>query len=264
MKINKWSNVLIIIIGVILYFICIINILESSQQQKKSSSKLDRKIQNNAFRVGEKLRFTIKWGIITAGYATLEVRNVIDLGEYKAYEIVSEARSNSFFDIFYKVRDRVKSYIDKDGIYSWRFEKHLREGKYHHDEVIIYDQEKHFADFNGKVLEIPEYVNDILSAFYYVRTQKLIVGQELRIPVNAGDKNYELIVKVLEKTRIKISKGKFDVILVEPLVKYEGIFQHKGKLLIWLTDDERKIPVLMRSKIAVGSIDAELVELSLP
>ncbi len=264
MKSKKLNYILIISIGLILYFICIVNIVESLEQQKKSSSKPDRKVENNAFGVGEKLRFAIKWGIITAGYATLEVRGIIDLGDYKAYEIVSQARSNSFFDIFYKVRDTVKSYIDKDGIYSWRFEKHLREGKYHHDSVIIYDQEKHFADFNGKVLEIPEYVHDILSAFYYIRTQELIVGQEFRMPVNAGDKNYELIVKVLEKTRIKVPKGKFDVILVEPLVKYDGIFQHKGRLLIWLTDDERKIPVLMRSKIAVGSIDAELIDLNLP
>ncbi len=235
-----------------------------TQQSNKYASKLNIKIKNNAFKVGEKLTFAIKWGPIIAGYASLEVQDLVDLGKYKAYKIVSEAKSSQFFDVFYKVRDSVISYTDCDGMYSWRFEKHLEEGKYKHNELTIYDQEKHFATRDGKVLEIPLYVRDILSAFYYVRTQELIIGQEIEMSVNTSDKNYELIVKVLSKEEITVPKGKFKTILIEPLIKYEGIFQQKGRLLIWLTDDEKKMPVLMRSKIAVGSIDAELIDANLP
>ncbi|MFH1784206.1 MAG: DUF3108 domain-containing protein [bacterium] len=223
-----------------------------------------RKVLNRAFEVGEKQTFAIKWGVVTAGYATLEVRGLVEIDGHETYEIVSEANSSSFFDVFYKVRDTVRSYIDKDGIFALRFEKYQREGKYRHDEIIIYDQKNHKADFNGRIIEIPEYVHDILSAFYYVRTQKLEIGKTLKMPVNAGDRNYELIVKVLRKERVKVPKGKFDTILIEPVVKYGGLFQQKGRLQVWLTDDERKIPVLMRTKIAVGSIDAELSELWLP
>jgi Protein of unknown function (DUF3108) len=245
-------------------FLIIMSILPVNLRADDSTAKEDRKVVNNAFKIGEKLTFAVKWGLVTAGYATMEVKGVVDGGNNKVYEIVSESRTSSFFDVFYTVRDTVKSYVDMDGIYSWRFEKHLKEGKYLDDEIIAYNQNNHSASRDGKTFEIPPYVQDILSAFYYIRTQKLEVGQEISIPANAGDKNYELIVKVLQKTPLKVSKGTFNTVLVEPLVKYGGIFQHKGRLLIWLTDDERKMPVLMRSKISVGSISAELVEASLP
>lgn len=254
------KNLVIVILGLFFCFNTGGAILIAEDSWPKSS----RKVQNNAFRVGEKLTFALKWGPITAGYATLEVRSLQDLGHHRVYELVSEAKSSSFFDVFYKVRDTVKSYLDTEGFYSWRFEKHLEEGKYRDNELVLYDQNKHLANWDGKSLEIPPYVQDILSAFYYVRTQNLQVGQELKLPVNSGDKNYDLIVKVLGKTQMKVSKGTFNTILVEPLVKYGGIFQHKGRLLIWLTDDERKMPVLMRSKIAVGSINAELVGADVP
>jgi hypothetical protein len=47
---------------------------------------------------------------------------------------------------------------------------------------------------------------------------------------------------------------------VEPVLKYPGIFENKGKLTVWVTDDQRRIPVLMRSKILIGAISAVLEE----
>jgi hypothetical protein len=247
-----------------LLFLFFVTVSASTLKAENTNGKADRKVANKAFKVGEKLTFAIKWGPVTAGYATMEVRSIKDGGNNKVYEIISESKTSSFFDTFYTVRDTVQSYLDVDGIYSWRFEKHLHEGKYRDDELIVYDQNNHSAIRDGKNMEMPPYVQDILGAFYYVRTQDLEVGQEIKMPVNSGDKNYELVVKILQKTEMKVSKGTFKTILVEPLVQYGGIFQSKGKLLIWLTDDERKMPVLMRSKISVGSIVAELVEANLP
>ena len=65
---------------------------------------------------------------------------------------------------------------------------------------------------------------------------------------------------MIRKERIVTAAGEFDTVVVNPLLKFEGIFQRKGEVYLWLTDDSRKMPVRMKSKIAIGSIFAELVE----
>ncbi|MFH1239473.1 MAG: DUF3108 domain-containing protein, partial [bacterium] len=97
-----------------LFFLLFINIFTGTLAAEEVSDKANRKITNEAFRVGEKLTFAIRWGLITAGYATMEVRGITDGGNGRVYEIVSEAKTSSFFDVFYTVRDTVKSYIDAD------------------------------------------------------------------------------------------------------------------------------------------------------
>jgi hypothetical protein len=57
-----------------------------------------------------------------------------------------------------------------------------------------------------------------------------------------------------------VGAGAFDCLVVEPVLKYSGIFENKGKLTVWVTDDQRRIPVLMRSKILIGAISAVLEE----
>ena len=79
-----------------------------------------------AFGEGEKLTFSIQYGLIYAGDATLEIRNIAVIDSTKAYHIISNARTNEAFDVIYKVRDRVESFMDYDNLFSIRFEKHLR------------------------------------------------------------------------------------------------------------------------------------------
>jgi len=62
------------------------------------------------------------------------------------------------------------------------------------------------------------------------------------------------------RERVKVPAGEFDCLVVEPVLEGEGLFQHEGKLTIWMTDDARKMPVLMKTKVKVGSIDASLRE----
>ncbi len=218
-----------------------------------------RKIKHDAFEEGERLAFNLKWGLVTAGYATMEIKEVIKINNREAYHIIVRSRSTSFMDHFYKVRDRIESYIDKESLCSLKFEKNLSEGRYQSQKSITYDQYKHTALYKDRVIEIPCYVQDVLSCLYYLRTHKLEVGKDFSFPVNSGEKNYDMIVKVLKKEEIEVPAGIYKTILVEPLLKYEGIFMQEGRLFVWLTDDARKIPVLMRSKIKVGSIHAELI-----
>ncbi len=224
---------------------------------------LDREVTNNAFGIGEKLTFDVGYGFINAGYAIMEIEDLIEYNERPCYLIKSTANSNQFFSTFYRVEDKVESIIDARGIYSWYFEKNLSEGKYRAQQSYSFDQESHRVFFEKDTLEVASYVQDALSVLYYVRTQNLEIGQSVYIDNFTDGKQYPLEVKVIKKETVSVKAGKFDCIVVEPLLLSSGIFKHEGRLKVWLTDDRLKMPVLMKSKVLVGSISAELTEYQL-
>lgn len=210
------------------------------------------------FGAGEKLVFSVQYGLITAGEATLEVRNIANIGGRPCYRIVSDARTNDFFSKFYQVRDRYESCMDTTELYTLRYEKHLREGKFKRDETVDFDQTAHRAKYKDKSVPIPPRTQDVLSALYYVRTLPLEVGQSISIANHTDRKNYPLLVKVHGREHIKVDAGEFDCLVVEPILRGPGVFTQKGRLTVWLTDDERRMPVLMKSKVLVGSISVVL------
>jgi hypothetical protein len=212
------------------------------------------------FGEGEKLTFAIQYGLIYAGDATLEIRNIAVIDSVKAYHVISTARTSKTFDIVFKVRDRVESFMDYNNLYSLRFEKHLREGKFRRDERVTFDQKNHLAIYSDKELNIPPNTHDFLSALYYARTLPINTGQAISLANHTSGKNYPIYVKVLRRERVRVPAGEFDCIVVEPVLQTASIFEQKGKLTIWLTDDTVKMPVLMRSKVIIGAFEAVLKE----
>jgi hypothetical protein len=230
----------------------------AAEEGSSSENPLDRYIDNVAFGPGEKLSFDINYGFINAGSATMEVEDFIEYNGRPCYQIVSTANSNKFFSSFYRVEDRVESIVDARGIYSWRFDKKLSEGNYRSHRHYEFDQLNNKVVYEKDTIEIAPFVQDALSVLYYVRTQNLKVGQSVFVENFTDGKKYTLEVKVHRRESIKVSAGKFDCLVVEPLLLTSGIFKHEGKLTVWLTDDRLKMPVLMKSKVLVGSISAEL------
>lgn len=210
------------------------------------------------FGVGEKLVFSVQYGLITAGEATLEIRNLATIRGRPCYRIISDARTNDFFSKFYQVRDRYESCMDTTELYTLHYEKHIREGKFKRDESVEFDQTGHRAIYKDKVVPIPPMAQDVLSAMYYVRTLPLKVGQSIAIANHTDGKNYPLIVKVHGRERVKVDAGEFDCLVVEPILRGPGVFTQKGRLTVWLTDDEVRMPVLMKSKVVIGHVAAIL------
>lgn len=247
------------------YFSNIIDGLASAQDAVVDSNDtgIDRYIENYAFGPGEKLTFDIGYGFINAGYATLEVVDLIEYNNRPCYLLVSTAKSNKFFSSFYRVEDKVESVVDATGVFSWYFEKKLQEGNYRSTKSYSFDQIEHKVVYENDTIEIAAYVQDALSILYYARTQTLKVGKSIFIDNFTDGKNYPLEMKVIGKETIKVKAGKFDCIVVEPLLLSSGIFKHEGRLKVWFTDDRLKLPVLMKSKVLVGSISAELTNYKL-
>lgn len=227
------------------------------------SDPIGRYIDNVAFGVHEKLEFDINYGFINAGTATMEIPNVIEYQGRPCFQVVTTALSNSFFSSVYNVNDRAESIIDAVGIFSWRFEKNLREGSYSSDRQYDFDQINHTTVYKEDTIEVAEYVQDALSMLYYIRTQELKPGTSFVLDNFVDGRKFSTKVNILKKEKISVEAGTFDCIVVEPLMSSVGVFKHQGSLKVWLTDDRVKMPVLMKSKVIVGSISAELTKFSL-
>jgi hypothetical protein len=213
------------------------------------------------FSAGEKLRFSVQYGFIKAGSAWLEIPDVREYNGRQVYTLVARAESNSFFSRFYKVRNRIESFWDSAGLYSLRYAENRREGGHRAKNEILFDYDQQRAVYpDGLAVPIPPEVQDALSSFYFTRTRALPLGGSVFFDYHAGRKSQPLEVKVLGRQKVDTPAGKFDCVAIEPVLKAGGIFKNKGRLVIWLTDDERRMPVMMKSKVAIGSISVILVE----
>lgn len=223
-----------------------------------------RRFAKVPWRIGEYFQFSIDWNGLNGGSSLMQVQNLALVNGHRAYRIVTKTESNSFVSKFYKVRDRAESFIDAESLYTRRFIKHLREGGYKKDLDVRFDQEERKAVYDdGQSFDVPAGVHDVLSAFYYVRTRPLPDGAVIRIPTHDNKKSYDMEVRVRGRERVEVPAGKFDCVVVEPLLKSEGVFKAKGGILVWLTDDERRIPVLVKSKVPIGSISVSLTDMRL-
>lgn len=219
-----------------------------------------RSVENRAFRTGEFLRFEIGWKFLKAGHATMSIKDTVWNGMRPCYVIKTTAHSSSVIDVFFKVRDRVESIIDREALFPWKFEKHLREGNFKRDRYTIFDPYHQLAFVKNDTIEVPAYVQDILSSFYYVRTLPLDVGMSFDVDNLSDKKVYPLRILVHRREKVKVPAGTFKCIVVEPVLRGEGLFNQKGRLNVWLTDDERKMPVMMKSEVFIGTVDVKLTD----
>ncbi len=226
---------------------------------------LSRPLNNTAFGSGERLVYDIQFGAVTAGQGILEILPFENVNGFSAYHFRAEAKSSSGFDYIYKVRDRMDSYVDSVMFIVHRFTKRLREGNYKDDKLVSYDHTTHQATMitagqENKVTVFDSLAVDVLSSLYFLRQLPLEVGRPVHIPVHDIDKKYPLMVEVQKKETVTVPAGKFNCIKVEPKLESEGIFKRKGKIWVWLTDDDRHVPVMMASELPFGAIRANLVE----
>lgn len=217
-----------------------------------------------SFAHGERLTYHVTWFGIPAGTSVLEVKDRI-LGENgEMYHIMSTTRTNAAFSLFFPVEDYIESFVDAEGIYSRRLIVRQREGRHRREKEVIFDQVNHKATMmrNGEatVFDIPPRVQDFLSSLYYFRTiEPAEPGNSVFIDVHESRRNWQLEVRTLEKEQVTTRLGTFDTLKVVAYVRFEGILMDKGDMFIWFTDDERKIPVKMRTWNKVGLIVASLL-----
>ncbi|MEW6584035.1 MAG: DUF3108 domain-containing protein [Nitrospirota bacterium] len=217
-----------------------------------------------SFRVPEKFIYDLTWAGIKAGTASLE-----SLDEGDKVRIVSTARSADWVSMFYTVDDRIESTLSKNTKSAvgqpLRYRLRIREGRHRRDKEVLFSAGADRATYidhlknQRKEYPLPGLAFDPISSFFYVRLAKLVVGEPVFVTIFDSKKVWNVEVQVLRKERVSLQIGTFDTVVIRPVLKSEGIFFRKGDILIWLTDDMRRIPVKLQTKVAVGNITATLV-----
>lgn len=218
---------------------------------------------------GEQLKYGIYYTFVKAGTAYIKNRGLVDIDGRKAYLLQTTAFSASVIDPFFKVRDINQSWIDAETFYSLGYTQSVREGNYKRDEWLIFapQEGKYFGQVQKKEeprdisAALTQDVADFLSSLYLVRAQPLTPGKDIVFDIINREKQYPLVVKVLNKEKVSTPAGTFKCIVVEPQLRGEGIFVSKGKSLkVWLTDDAYRMPVKMKVEVFIGSVSAQLLE----
>lgn len=218
-----------------------------------------------SFNIPEKFEYDLTWTGIKAGTSTLEISD-----DGNDIRILSTAKSAKWVSVFYTVDDRVESVLTKKTSIpfigqSFKYRIKIREGKHRRDKEVLFNNDINKAVYIDHIsnekhdFDIPLFTLDPLSSFYFVRTMRLVVGEPVYVTIFDSKKVWNVEVQVLKKEKVSLPVGTVDTILIKPLMKSEGIFYKKGDIFIWLTDDEKRIPVKLQTKVALGSITATLV-----
>lgn len=223
-----------------------------------------RKIEHKAFKPGEVLKYRLHYGVIDAGEAVLEVNETSKTVQgRKLLHMVGKGRTLGSFNWFFKVRDRYETYIDQDGVFPWMFVRRVDEGGFTIDQDYVFNQDNKKVDNGaGQEFEVPFGIQDMLSSFYYARTldfKHAKVGQEFEVKMFIDDEIYPFKIKYLGDETLKSRKGKFKCHKIRPVVMKGRIWEKEEDMTMWITADENKIPIEVKSKILVGSIKATLV-----
>lgn len=217
---------------------------------------------------GETLTYRIHYGILNAGYANLKTSKVNYNGKPHLH-VVGTGRSKGAVDAFFKVRDKYESYIDlSSGLPSY-YIRNIREGgytqhvevKFNHLNNMLILQNKEKANSIDEVIKFPKGIQDMLSAFYYLRSterEALKKGFQKNMNIWIDDEAFQFQIKVLGTETIRTKFGKIDAIKIIPLVKKGRVFKESEGVTLWVSNDENLIPLSIKAKLVVGSLKADL------
>ncbi|MCL0033989.1 DUF3108 domain-containing protein [Thermodesulfovibrionales bacterium] len=209
---------------------------------------------------GEELPFSIYWLGIHAGDAVFEAINYS--GNLR---ITLQVHSSPFVSIFYRVENYAESLIVDGKAVNFRIKQY--EGGRKADKETIFDIEGGRITFVDHLKGIEKehitegggFIWDVISSFYYLRTHSLEVGEVVYIDIFDRNKFYTAEVNILRKEQIEFcGMGELAVVVVNPRLKTEGVFRKRGDILIWLTDDTRRIPVRVEIPVPIGRVIAKL------
>jgi hypothetical protein len=219
---------------------------------------------NTSFKPGEKLTYRLSYGILDAGEAILTVDNTAKkVRGRELWKVRGTGKTISAFEWFYKVNDVYESYVDAQGMFPWMFVRRVNEGGYIINQDYTFYQHKKVVDNGeGKKFGVPSNVQDMISAFYYLRTldyDHAKLGDVFTVNVFLDDELYPAKIRYKGKQIVKTRKGKIMCHKFAPVVQEGRIFESEKDLTVWITDDANKIPIVAKAKIKVGSLKMHLV-----
>jgi hypothetical protein len=223
--------------------------------------------KKSAFNNGEWFKFRIHYGLVTAGYATLEVKEAV-INNKKVYHSIGKGYTTGMSKWFFKVDDNYESYFDKTTGKPYQYVRKIDEGGYTKDQEGFFNQDKNtivvkdYKNKTEKTFSTPEEIQDIVSTFYYLRNHpdvdKLKQGESITIDMFFDDETTKFKLKFIAKENLNTKFGTVPCMVFRPLVQSGRVFKEEESLTVWISDDENKIPLRIKASLAVGSIKADL------
>ncbi|MFI5123866.1 MAG: DUF3108 domain-containing protein [Chitinophagales bacterium] len=223
-------------------------------------------IENTAFQAGEsityKVYYTLAGVYIAAGEATFSCA-VESLNGKPVYHVTGEGKTYSFYDNFFRVRDKYESFIDTASLQPYKFIRNVHEGTYKKYENVSFNKSANTAITNSGVFKTPACIQDVISSMYYMRNldfDKMKPGDKYPFAMFLDNQVYNLYIRFLGKETIKTKYGKFRAIKFKPLLIKGTIFEGGEKMTVWVSDDRNHIPVRVESPISVGSVKVDMMD----
>ena len=211
------------------------------------------------FGVGERLQYEVRFGSIRVGNANMEVVGLDNVRGRAAWHTAFWVRGGNFL---YRVNDVYESWIDAETLSSLRFVQELEEGgKETVRRFEIYPERSVFVQTSKQPAKEEKSVSTPLddgSFLYFIRTIPLEVGQTYDFNRYFRPDRNPVRIRVLRKERVRVPAGTFNAIVIQPVIKTKGIFSENGHAEIWLSDDERRIMLQLKSKLSFGSLNLYL------
>jgi hypothetical protein len=222
-----------------------------------------------AFTTGEFFKFRIHYGVVNAGYATLEVKEAVRNGK-KVHHVVGNGYTTGMTKFFFKVKDDYQSYFDKATGKPYQFVRKIDEGGYTKSEEGFFNQDKNtvlvkdYKHKTQKTFTVTEDVQDIVSVFYYLRNHprvdRLNVGESISVDMFFDEEVTKFKLKFIGREVIDTKWGKASAMMFRPYVQAGRVFKEQESLTVWISDDENKVPLRIKASLAVGSLKADLEE----
>lgn len=227
------------------------------------------------FRVGEKVTHRVHYFKVTAGQLSFEVKPFVVVNGRKAYNFRTSIVTSSLFSSFYTADDFSETLVDYENLTPSVFTLHVQESAQIKEAKSFFDFEKRKAIYwenkitekNGKEekrqeWELEEYSQNVFSAAYYMRNFQWKVGEENLFRVSDDGENITFRGKAIRKETLETEVGTFEAIVVKPEFELKGVFKPVGDIYIWLSNDDRKYILKIESKIKIGTLVSEIIELA--
>jgi len=211
------------------------------------------------FALGERSDYEVKYSGIRVGSGSMQVASIEQIRGRPAWHTVFQIKGGTFF---FHVNDVFESWIDRATFSSLRFYQTQQEGSNDRQKRYeIYPDKKSYTEMDKNPPREHESVADPLddgSFLFFVRTLDLEVGKTYESTRYFRPDRNPVRIRVVRKETIEVPAGKFNCVVVQPVIKTKGIFSENGQAEVWLTDDSRHLIVQLKSKLSFGSINLYL------
>ena len=219
------------------------------------------------YKTGEWLKFRVHYGLLTGGYATIDIKEDTYKGK-PVHHIKGFGETTGIVGLAFGVEDYYESWVDKETDLPYKFLRKIDEGGHTKNKVIEFDQESNKAHINDikhnekKIITTEPGIQDMVSAMYYLRnnleTEGLKQGDEINLTMFFDGENYPFKMRFIERETINTKFGKVKSLVFRPLVQSGRVFEEEESLTIWVSDDDNKIPLRIKASLSVGSLKADL------